>query len=367
MLVLHTVSQLDTLTTLDPADIKTIEGMLSVDAPQAVQLCALHQVAMLTSPRNSRLLGAPSFVAALRTCAASSDAFVYVASITILRALGVAFPSYRAKGSAADAKEGAPGLPTQWGVDDVCAWVGGQIFVAYRGLFREGLVTGRVLLELSDEDLAEIGVVHRLHRRTILHAIGDLKEAASVAVADAGAAAGGSSGGGAGGAGAAAGAGAAPLARLPASRPSAGPVYDVFLSYRRAGGADFAQLLKVELQARGLKVFLDIDNLGTGKFDDALQLSLGRSKNVVLVWTKGCMDRFFTPLGPNDVDFVREEYASALRLQKNIIPLYKEDFSFPKEEDMPAVVAPVLRINAVKWVGEYRDASLQKLLARLES
>jgi len=34
---------------------------------------------------------------------------------------------------------------------------------------------------------------------------------------------------------------------------------------------------------------------------------------------------------------------------------------------MPAVVAPVLRINAVKWVGEYRDASLQKLLARLES
>ena len=102
---------------------------------------------------------------------------------------------------------------------------------------------------------------------------------------------------------------------------------------------------------RGKSVFLDIDNLGTGKFDDALRVSLGRSKNVVLVWTKGCMDRFFKPLGLNEVDCVRVEYEFALSLQKNIIPLYKEDFVFPREEDMPSDVAPVMRVNAVKWVG----------------
>lgn len=43
-----------------------------------------------------------------------------------------------------------------------------------------------------------------------------------------------------------------------------------------------------------------------------------------------------------------------------------QDFVFPKEEDMPADVAAVLRINAIKWVNEYRDASLQKLRGRLE-
>lgn len=107
---------------------------------------------------------------------------------------------------------------------------------------------------------------------------------------------------------------------------------------------------------RGKSVFLDIDNLGTGKFDDALRVSLGRSKNVVLVWTKGCMDRFFKPLGLNvrglnEVDCVRVEYEFALSLQKNIIPLYKEDFVFPREEDIPSDVAPVMRVNAVKWVG----------------
>ena len=162
-------------------------------------------------------------------------------------------------------------------------------------------------------------------------------------------------------------------------------------SYRRVGGADFAQLLKVELEARKLKVFLDIDNLGQGKFDEALQRSLGQSANVVLVWTRwaphslfctrtglapatfaprlgrGCMDRFFAPPKVGEVDFVREEYASALRLQKNIIPLYKEDFTFPKEEDMPPEVAGVMRMNAIKWVNEYRAASLEKLMARLEN
>ena len=39
-----------------------------------------------------------------------------------------------------------------WSVDAVCAWAGDQIFSAYRQLFRDSLVTGRVLLELSDDD-----------------------------------------------------------------------------------------------------------------------------------------------------------------------------------------------------------------------
>ena len=74
---------------------------------------------------------------------------------------------------------------------------------------------------------------------------------------------------------------------------------------------DFAQLLKILLKAQGLEVFLDVDNLAnTGAFDDQLWKHLSATKNVVLVWTKGCMDRF---LGAEDVgqqDFVRKEYVS---------------------------------------------------------
>jgi hypothetical protein len=37
---------------------------------------------------------------------------------------------------------------------------------------------------------------------------------------------------------------------------------DIFISYRRKGGSDFAQLLKVCFKSMGLEVFLDVDNLG---------------------------------------------------------------------------------------------------------
>lgn len=63
--------------------------------------------------------------------------------------------------------------------------------------------------------------------------------------------------------------------------------YDVFLSYRRVGGADFAQLLKLQLSSEpfNFKVFLDVENLGTGRFDESLENSLKKSTNVVLVCT----------------------------------------------------------------------------------
>jgi hypothetical protein len=45
----------------------------------------------------------------------------------------------------------------------------------------------------------------------------------------------------------------------------AGSTCDIFISYRRKGGSDFAQLLKVCFKSMGLEVFLDVDNLGQVK------------------------------------------------------------------------------------------------------
>ena len=62
-------------------------------------------------------------------------------------------------------------------------------------------------------------------------------------------------------------------------------------SYRRVGGSDFAQLLKVCFQKVGIDVFLDVDNLGQGQFDEQLWKRINAAKNIVLVWTKGCKNR----------------------------------------------------------------------------
>ena len=141
--------------------------------------------------------------------------------------------------------------------------------------------------------------------------------------------------------------------------------YDVFISYRRAGGADFAHLLKMTLAAKGLEVFLDVENLGTGNFAEHLDNSMRRAKNVVLVWTKGCMDRFLHESDAGNADFVRREYALAMRLQKPIIPVIKDDFVVPSAADLPPDMRPVLSFNGVKWSAEYREASAAKLYAAL--
>ena len=64
-------------------------------------------------------------------------------------------------------------------------------------------------------------------------------------------------------------------------------------------------------------------------------------------------------------DFVRLEYFHALELRKNIVPFYKEDFQFPAGERVPADIREVMSMNAIKFVSEYRDASVRKLVNAL--
>ena len=50
-------------------------------------------------------------------------------------------------------------------------------------------------------------------------------------------------------------------------------------------------LLKVHLQLRGFTVFLDIEKLAAGRFDDRLLNSVKQAKNFILVLTPGALER----------------------------------------------------------------------------
>ena len=50
-------------------------------------------------------------------------------------------------------------------------------------------------------------------------------------------------------------------------------------------------------------------------------------------------------------DFVRKEYALALKLKKNIVPVAHEEFDFPDASRLPKDCAGVMSMNAVKCVG----------------
>lgn len=89
------------------------------------------------------------------------------------------------------------------------------------------------------------------------------------------------------------------------------------------------------------------------------------SKNVVMVWTKGCMDRFLDGSDTADTDFVRKEYRLAMQLKKNMVAVKHEEFVFPDAASVPEEIRPVLKINAVPWISQYKDAGLKKLMDSL--
>ena len=347
-------------------DVPIICAMLSQDLNPVFNLatlldvtCAIEVVDGKLSSNTTALSSSPQFITALRVCASSPSAFVYSAACFVLRAFDLPVPSFRGGGlSSRDDTADILRLDDadRWSIDQVCQWVGNQPFKAYRQAFRDNLVSGALLLSVTDEDLASMGIAKVLHRKAILHATGVLSSTAASASAAAAAAA-------------ASGAGSGPGTRSEAAlvlalgpRASTSARFDVFISYRRVGGADFAQLVKLTLERKGLSVFLDIDNLGTGNFDAKLEASLLASTNIVMVWTKGCMDRFMDGKDAVRADFVRKEYALALLHKKNIVPLYKEDFEFPPANRLPEDVRGVLFINSIKFVGEYREATFDKLV-----
>ena len=110
--------------------------------------------------------------------------------------------------------------------------------------------------------------------------------------------------------------------------------YQIFISYRRAGGDALAYLLKRELEEKGYPSFLDIDDLKPGQFDESLLKKIDDATDFILVLGPGALDRCNDP-----EDWVRREVTYALSKSKNIIPVMLKGFSWPENlpDDMKVI------------------------------
>ena len=134
--------------------------------------------------------------------------------------------------------------------------------------------------------------------------------------------------------------------------------YDVFLSYRRDGGETMAVLLHDRLVAKGYSVFLDIESLNSGSFNKKLLTVIEGCTDVVVVCSKGCLDRCI-----NEGDWVRMEIAHALKNGKNVVPIFLRDFKWPDvlPDDMEALrVQNGVNANST----EYFDAAVDRLAGK---
>ena len=92
--------------------------------------------------------------------------------------------------------------------------------------------------------------------------------------------------------------------------------YDIFISYRRVGGSDFARQMQLALKAKGYKVFLDFDDLKDGVFDRRIEAAIKNSKIFLFILSPHALDRC-----KNEDDWVRREIECAFVSQCHIVPV----------------------------------------------
>lgn len=138
--------------------------------------------------------------------------------------------------------------------------------------------------------------------------------------------------------------------------------FDVFISYRRKeGGFETANLLHDRLTQAGYKVFMDIENLRSGKFNEQLYRQIDGCKDFIVVLGPNSLDRC-----KNEGDWVRLEIARAIQSDKNIVPVFLRNFKRP-EEPLPEDIKELLNYEGIEASQELFNAFLEKLKGKLLS
>lgn len=139
--------------------------------------------------------------------------------------------------------------------------------------------------------------------------------------------------------------------------------YDIFISYRRKGaGAGVAGELQAKLENLGYKVFLDVDEIGSGQFPEQIERAISECKDFILVLSPGTLDRCV-----EEEDWVRREILQAQNQNKNIIGVGLPGFFMPEAESLPEPLKPMTTIQVFTWTHEYRTASFAKIAENLVS
>lgn len=137
--------------------------------------------------------------------------------------------------------------------------------------------------------------------------------------------------------------------------------YNIFISYRRDGGFETANLIYDRLTNCGYSVFLDVENLRSGKFNEHLYCQIDNCKDFLVVLGPNSLERCF-----EKDDWVRLEVAHAIKMNKNIIPVLLRNFKFP-DTPLPDDIKELKNYQGVEASPEYFNASMKRIMDLLIS
>ena len=131
---------------------------------------------------------------------------------------------------------------------------------------------------------------------------------------------------------------------------------DVFISYRREGGATVARLLYEILKSRDISAFMDAETLSRGDYEKSIQINIKNSKNFLLVLASGTLES----------EWVQTEIKLALQHKKNIIPIFVNGVDrFP--DVIPDGLGSIKSLNAITFNHENFETNMNKLMSWLET
>ena len=135
--------------------------------------------------------------------------------------------------------------------------------------------------------------------------------------------------------------------------------YDIFISYRRVGGAQYARILQLELEKRGYKVFLDYEELTDGIFGDNIKEAIREAPIFMMVLSAHYLDRC-----KNEGDWVREEILQAISQQKHFVPINPDNSFDGIPVDIPQEIKQVVNSHQHSDVnfGQLLGASVDRLV-----
>lgn len=135
--------------------------------------------------------------------------------------------------------------------------------------------------------------------------------------------------------------------------------YDIFISYRRDGGAQYARILQLELEKRGYKVFLDYEELTDGVFGDNIKEAIREAPVFMMVLSAHYLDRC-----KNEGDWVREEILLAIKQQKHFIPINPDNSFDGISADIPEDIKQLVGSHQHSEVnfGQLLGASIDRMV-----
>lgn len=136
-------------------------------------------------------------------------------------------------------------------------------------------------------------------------------------------------------------------------------IYDIFISYRRVGGAQYARILQLKLMERGYRVFLDYDELTDGIFGENIRQAIENSPIFIALLSPTYLSRCV-----DEHDRVRNELKLALKLNKYFICINPDNTFDGIPDGIPADIAQTIKVIQHSEIsfGQHLDASINLLI-----